>query len=54
MKIQHSVSSQIIDVPDEHAQMLLAQGWIEHISLMEPDVQPTLPKLGRPRKIPTE
>ncbi len=29
-KIIHSVSGQVIDVPDSHAQMLKGQGWSDY------------------------
>lgn len=30
MKIKHKISNQIIDVPTEHAQMLMGQGWEQY------------------------
>lgn len=30
MKIKHKISNQIIDVPNEHAQMLMEQGWEQY------------------------
>lgn len=31
MKIIHSVSGQVIDVPPPHAEMLKRQGWKDHV-----------------------
>lgn len=31
MKIQHKDSKQVIDVPNDHASMLMTQGWKEYV-----------------------
>lgn len=61
MKIQHQTSGQVIDVHDEHAEMLKKQGWLdvsEHVKIKvaepvvaEPDIKSGFFKRGRPRKV---
>jgi hypothetical protein len=64
MKVQHKVSKQVISVPNDHANMLMGQGWEEYVEVTHAvqiketkttkevvaDTTSDKPKRGRPAK----